>query len=149
MNHEHDDRPEVRLLFENLRSALPQLKAIKARCDDEWGAEDGVYRFYHQSLKVFDGLQPLTEAIVEALSKLMPERQMNAWFLSIVAEGTGKRFTMADNDRWPEVTQPIVEAFFHARYFLDMACKYGERLDAPPSLLPSGWASLLYLYNLR
>jgi len=149
MDHELDDRPEVRTLFGNLRSALPQLQAIKARCDDEWGAEDGVYRFYHQSLKVFDGLQPLTETIVATLSELMPDRQMNAWFLSIVAEGTGKVFTMADNDSWPETTRPIVEAFFHARYFLEMACKYGESLDAPPNVLPSGWASLLYLYGLR
>jgi hypothetical protein len=56
---------------------------------------------------------------------------------------------MEDNRRWLEATRPIVEAFFHARYFLDMACKYGELLDAPPNLLPSGWASLLYLYDLR
>lgn len=41
------------------------------------------------------------------------------------------------------------QAFFHARYFLDMAVKYGTELDAPPQMLPSGWAGLLYLYNLR
>lgn len=41
------------------------------------------------------------------------------------------------------------EAFFHARFFLKMAVKYGEELDEAPSTLPSGWAALLYLYNLR
>ena len=42
-----------------------------------------------------------------------------------------------------------LEAFFHANYFLDMAIKYGEELDEPPSPLPSGWAAVLYLYNIR
>jgi len=30
-----------------------------------------------------------------------------------------------------------------------MAVKYGAELDEPPMPLPSGWAALLYLYNLR
>jgi hypothetical protein len=42
-----------------------------------------------------------------------------------------------------------LEAFFHARYVLEMAVKYGDDLDEPTNLLPSGWAGLLYLYNLR
>jgi hypothetical protein len=70
------------------------------------------------------------------------------WFLQIVGEGTGKEFQPEHNTRWLEVTRPIVEAFFHARYFLEMACRYRE----PPGKdqpLPSGWAVLLYLYNLR
>jgi hypothetical protein len=29
------------------------------------------------------------------------------------------------------VTRPIIEAFTHARYFLEMAVKYGAELDAP------------------
>ena len=47
------------------------------------------------------------------------------------------------------VTRPILEAFFHARYFLEMVCKYGRKLKAPPQVLPSGWAAVLYLYQLR
>ena len=27
--------------------------------------------------------------------------------------------------------------------------KYGRELKYPPKMLPSGWASFLYLYNLR
>ena len=46
------------------------------------------------------------------------------------------------------MTRPIVEAFFHARYFVEMAVRYA-RLDEPPSLLPSGYAALLCLYGLR
>ena len=45
--------------------------------------------------------------------------------------------------------RPILEAFFHARYMLEMAVKYGKELDRPPNCLPSGWAAFLYLYDLR
>ena len=54
-----------------------------------------------------------------------------------------------NNQNWLAVTRPMLEAFFHARYFLEMAVKYGKELDSPPQMLPSGWASLLYLYNMR
>ena len=43
----------------------------------------------------------------------------------------------------------IVEAFLHARYFLEMAVRYGQELKHPPALLPSGWAALLCLFELR
>jgi hypothetical protein len=143
-----DDREEVRKLFANLRAALPGLKEMLARCNDDWCYEDGIYRFYHQSFKVY-GLQERTREIVAALRALASERKLNAWFARIVAEGTGKQFEPAHNKRWLEVTRPIVEAFFHARYFLEMAVRYGEELKAPPQSLPSGWASVLYLYDLR
>ncbi len=32
---------------------------------------------------------------------------------------------------------------------LEMAVKYGRKLEKAPELLPSGWAALLCLYNLR
>lgn len=47
-----------------------------------------------------------------------------------------------------EVTRPILEAFFHARYFLEMAVRYAG-LEAPPQALSSGYAALLYLFGLR
>jgi hypothetical protein len=43
----------------------------------------------------------------------------------------------------------MLEAFWHARFFVEMAVKYGRELEEPPSTLPSGWAALLYLYDLR
>jgi hypothetical protein len=69
--------------------------------------------------------------------------------VEIVKQGTSKEFSLADNDNWLAVTRPILEAFFHARYFLEMACKYGRELKEPPDSLPSGWAAFLYLFNLR
>jgi hypothetical protein len=55
---------------------------------------------------------------------------------------------MEDNQNWLAVTRPIVEAFFHARFFLEMAVKYGRELDSACSL-PTGWAAFLHLYDLR
>jgi hypothetical protein len=61
---------------------------------------------------------------------------LNAWFRTIVDEGTGKAFEPEHNQRWLEVTRPIVEAFFHAGYFLEMAVRHGKiglglRLHSP------------------
>ena len=41
-----------------------------------------------------------------------------------------------------------LQAFLHARYFVEMAVKYAEMAELP-GLLPSGWAALLCLYGLR
>ena len=133
-----------------LASVTAQHEALRALLDassDHWGFEDPVYRFYHQSFKVFS-LQHQTDTIVRRLSGLLPGRPLHPWFLEIVRQGTGKEFTTRDNDRWTLVTRPIVEAFFHARFFLEMAVRYAT-LDAPPRPLPSGYAALLYLYQLR
>ena len=107
-----------------------------------------MYRFYHQSFKVF-ALQRTTDAIVTTLHALAPERQLSAWFLRIVGEGTGKTFAPQDNENWLTVTRPILEAFFHARFFLEMAVRYGQSFEEAPNALPSGWAALLELYDLR
>jgi hypothetical protein len=143
-----DERPEVTALLANIRAKLPELQRLLDRCNDHWGAEDGVYRFYHQSFKVY-GLQSLTDCIVAEMRALAPERTLNDWFLQIVSEGTGKSFELEHNARWLQTTRPIVEAFFHARYFLEMLCRYGRELETAPNLLPSGWAAVLYLYGLR
>jgi hypothetical protein len=146
--NELDDREEVRELFGALRASVPRLEKLLEEVSSHWGYEDPIYRFYHQSWKVY-WLQKSTLEIVAALQALAPDRPLNSWFRTIVECGTGKTFTPEDNKRWLEVTRPIVEAFFHARYFLEMAVGYGKTLDGPPRLLPSGWAALLYLYELR
>jgi len=143
-----DDRPEARSLLASLKRDLPELEELLERSSDHWGYEDPVYRFYHQSWKVH-GVQGSTLRIVERLKALAPGRPLDAWFTAIIEEGTGRRFEVEDNRRWPEATRPILEAFFHARYFLEMAVRYGRRMERPPRMLPSGWAALLCLYGLR
>jgi hypothetical protein len=143
-----EERGEEARLLEQIAANIEELEALLRRHSDMWGYEDPVYRFYHQSFKVYH-LQASTEEIVEALQRLAPHRVLNAWFTEIVAAGTGKSFQPSDNARWTETTRPILEAFFHARYFLEMTCRYGRELSEPPTRLPSGWAAVLYLYGLR
>lgn len=144
MTAPHDD---ATALLRRIKADLPGLRDLLARSSDHWGYEDPIYRFYHHSYKVF-GLQDRTEEIVAALRILLPQCDLNPWFLEIVAQGTGKVFSIDQNTEWPRHTRPILEAFFHARYFLEMAVRY-EALPEPPNLLPSGWAALLCLYGLR
>lgn len=72
---------------------------------------------------MFFNIQPATEEIIAALRSLLPEQPRNEWFLQIVAEGTGRKFTLEMNDDWLRHTRPIVEAFFHARHMLEMAVR--------------------------
>jgi hypothetical protein len=130
-----------------MQARIDELKALLEESSNHSGFEDPIYRFYHQSFKVY-ALQERTKAIVRLLASLVPDRALNPWFLQIVAEGTGKQFTPRDNVEWSRVTRPILEAFFHARFFLEMAVRYAY-VDEPPRRLPSGYAALLYLYELR
>ena len=143
-----DHRQDVQQLYTHLRASLPELEKLLRDCQSHWGYEDGICRFYHHSFKVYS-LQETTSAIVAALQSLASERNLNESFMAIVRDGTGKTFEREHNRRWLEVTRPIVEAFFHAHYFLEMAVRYGKQLKHPPRQLPSGWAAFLYLYNLR
>jgi hypothetical protein len=74
---------------------------------------------------------------------------VNPWFEEIVPAGTGIDFDVSHNDDWLPHTRPIVEAFLHARYFVEMMVKYGTEIETAPQMLPSGWAAILTLYGLR
>lgn len=148
MNDDAEEKSVEEEVFGRLKAALPELKTLLDEVNGHWGYEDGIYRYYHQSFKVY-GLQRFTTRIVEALQALAPDEELNRTFLELYARGTGIQFEREHNRRWREVTGPIVEAFLHAKFFLEMAVKYGEKLEEPPTMLPSGWAAFLYLFNLR
>jgi hypothetical protein len=138
-----------RVLLANLKKEQAALQKLLDDVNDAWCYEDGIYRFYHQSFKVFN-LQEATQGMVDAFTKLAPDgRGFCELFWQIVAAGTGRRFQMQDNEKWAECTAPIVQAFLHARYFLEMAVKYAAELTEPPQTLPSGWAAMLELYEIR
>ena len=141
---DHDNEP----LLRSLKADLPALETLLDESDSHWGFEDPFYRLYHQSWKVL-GLQDLTLRIVEALRKHDQGRGLNDWFLEIVAAGTGKTFSPEMNRDWLNETRPILEAFFHAKTFLSLTVRYARALDRAPRLLPSGWAAVLCLYNVR
>ena len=134
-------------LLKTVKEQSPRLQALLAEMSSHWGYEDPIYRLYHQSFKVYS-LQTNTLKIVNALRELAPHLKLNSDFEQIVAEGTGKVFDGSHNQDWLKHTRPIVEAFFHARFMLEMAVRYAD-LPEPPQPMPSGWAALLYLYNLR
>ncbi len=122
------------ILERELLAAIKRRRENLVRLLDDasghWSYEDPVYRFYHQSFKVF-ALQDTTRRIVAGLQDLLPARGLNPWFLQIVAEGTGHRFDLSCNKDWLCHTRPILEAFLHARFMLEMAVRYAE-LEAPP-----------------
>jgi hypothetical protein len=135
-------------LLSNIKRHLPKLEELLAQVESHWGIEDGFYRFYHQSFKVYP-VQQATEGICGALQNLMPDRPFNQWFDKIVAEGTEVEFEISHNQDRLQHTRPILEAFFHAHFFLKMAVKYGRELQSVPDRMPSGWAAVLYLFDLR
>ncbi len=137
-------------LLTNIKSHLPELEALLKEMNSHWFYEDPIYRFYHQSFKVY-WLQDETRKIVEALKLIAPEgTTFCKEFEEIYQSGaSGKKFEMEHNRNWTAHTRVFIEAFFHAKFFLEMAAKYGQELDKAPTSLPSGWAALLSLYNLR
>lgn len=135
-------------LLKSIKKKLPELKKLWVEVNDGWGYEDFIYRFYHQSFKTYMK-QDVTIKIVGELKKLSKE-PMNEWFLKIIKEGTTQKFSYKkSNKNWLKENRPQLEAFFHAKHMLEMVIKYGEKFDETPDVLPSGWASVLYLYNLR
>lgn len=144
-----DDR-----LLAAIKKRQEQLEKQLERATGEWIEEDFIYRFYHGSFKVY-ALQSVTNEIVALFREIAEElsegspRKLNRQFSEILIEGTGKKWDISHNQRWDEETRPIVEAFFHAKYFLQMMVKYGKELEEAPQCLPSGWASVLYLYRAR
>jgi len=137
---------ETRML-DNLRQQRPALEESLRAMSDHWGYEDPFYRFYHHSFKVYH-LQQATLAAVAQLQALLPGHALNTRFARIISEGTGKAFEPSHNADWDRHTRPMLEAFFHARFMVEMAVRYGT-LEKPPRSLPSGYAALLYLFDLR
>ena len=83
---------EVELL-RNIKKNHSRLKQLLDSVSES--SEDEIYRFYHQSFKVYR-LQQTTERVVEALRELLPERKFNERFVKLVKEGTGKQFSDRD-----------------------------------------------------
>lgn len=129
---------ENQIEIENLFNAFKSLE------------EDYVYRFYHQSFKVFGAPSQIKQA-KELFERLAPDSHaLNDWFRAIADNAIGKEFDAArTNQIWQAETRPILEAFWHSKYFLEQMFCFGREMEKSPSLLPSGWAAILYLYNLR
>lgn len=144
----HDPVKNPDELLKSIKANMAHLDRLLESISGHWTYEDYVYRFYHQSFKVYH-LQHATRNIIHWFNRVGHNAPLNGWFQVIVAEGTGHKFEMSHNKEWLKHTRPIVEAFFHAKYFLEMMIKYGKELDGDVQCMPSGYAALLYLYNMR
>ncbi|MBF0121709.1 MAG: hypothetical protein HQK79_23005, partial [Desulfobacterales bacterium] len=138
IRREMDDMP-YQILLSNIKAKLPDLEELLNEINDHWCYEDKIYRFYHESFKVYR-IQSYTLKIVNALKELTPEGDFSSpydkhrenkrgkfgdvSFEKIIAEGaSNKEFKMEHNNNWLEHTRPMLEAFFHAKFFLEMAVK--------------------------
>ena len=75
-------------LLKRIKAKLPELEELLVRIEDHWGEEDGVYRFYHQSFKVFNLQDQIREAF-KLIEQIGGETDPpNKWFCRIVKEGT-------------------------------------------------------------
>ncbi len=142
-------------LLESIKRRLPEIDELLATLAGM--EEDSVYRYYHQSFKVY-GLQTAIEQAQALIEGLAPDStRMNEWFTSICQAALERKFSFDRerfdwermNRQWHAETLPILQAFWHCLYFLRQLARYGRELDEPPHLLPSGWAALLYLYEIR
>jgi hypothetical protein len=134
-----------------IKNNISLLEERLQKANGHWQGEDGFYRFYHGSLKVYF-LQKETDKMVKLIEKIRQEanvKDLNPQFLEIIREGTSKTWDPSHNENWNKHTRPILEAFFHAREMISLMIKYGKTLETAPNMLPSGWAAVLYLYNLR
>jgi hypothetical protein len=144
------------ILLRNIRNNMKNLEMHLERANNiHIGEENMVYRFYHESFKVYN-VQDRTKSMYLMLEKLSPHGKnkiRDPHYLRIIKEGGfGREFKLEDNRNWDAVCRPMLEAFFHTKYFIEMAFKYGEefkRKKKAPLVMPYGWASLLELYGIR
>jgi hypothetical protein len=135
-------------LLDAIKVHLPELEQLVEML--EYDYEDRMYRFYYQSFKVYE-LQSFTTQALDVLQQIAHaiDRPLSPWFTEITAQGIGVHFAMEHNRNWLVHTRPIVEAFLHAKYFVEMMVKYGREMDTVTPSLPSGWAALPVLYQPR
>lgn len=81
----------------------------------------GLYKFYSQSFKAYH-LQDFTLQAHNLFKSIAgtASLQLHEGFEQIIAEGTGSTFDMSHNADWLTHTRPIVEAFLHAKYMVEM-----------------------------
>lgn len=151
LTNKNNPHKEGQKLLDALKKNLPELEERLKNTKGHWQGEDGFYRFYHGSLKVYY-LQKETQKTVDLINKIREDadlESLNSQFLDIIAQGTNVTFNLEHNKNWAYHTRPIVEAFLHSKEMLIYSIKYAKSLNVAPSMLPSGWATILYLFNIR
>jgi len=134
-----DDRQEKGAqLLSTIQARLPELQALW-RKSVPLGYEDPIYRYYHNSFKVYR-VQQTTLDIFRILQSLMPDRYLNMSFCRIVRAGTGQVFEFSHNVKWTNTRVPCSK-----RSSMPGTCwtcfEIRRQLTEAPRMLPSGWAT--------
>jgi hypothetical protein len=145
--HERRHRSACELL-DNIKRNVQRIDALSKQFRNE--EPDLVYRFYHQSFKVFI-MNSLIESADDLFKELGPgSKELNSWYRLITKTALAQEFDASEtNEKWLHQTPPILLAFWNAKYFLEQMIVAADALETAPQVLPSGWAAVLYLYNLR
>jgi hypothetical protein len=133
--------------MENIKNNFAELDTLLKKANSIY--IDGIYRLYHQSFKVY-GLREFTLEFEAAILKLRPDDRLplNAYLAEILKDSKEiGEWKPEHNNDWLSHTRPIVEAFLHAKYLLEMLIKYANIEQT--NILPSGWAAVLYMFYLR
>ncbi len=143
----HRERTDA--LLHRIKARLPELEELARTLEET--EEDGVYRFYHRSCKVYYLQDPVKEAFA-VIKEIGGEADPPHFdYARIVEAGTVHDFQgERTNANWDVETKPILEAFWHTKYFIKMMVKYAtelETVEMPP--LDYGMAAVLYLFELR
>jgi hypothetical protein len=146
---ENKNLRQQNIILGSARNRAQEIQAVLKQCGAQY--PDMFYRFYHHSCKVY-WIQEKTKKMATLLGEIGLEAgitDLNRDFLDILKRGRGKTFKFSDNEAWSRKTRPLLEAFFHTREML--ACLEIAAREVPQgtNCLPSGWAAVLYLYNLR
>ena len=141
-------RERMDALLLRIKARLPELEEL-ARTLRE-AEEDGVYRFYHGSYKVFDLQDPVKEAFALIKEIGVEADPPHFDYARIVEAGTAHDFQgERTNANWVVETKPILEAFWHTKYFINMMVKYAKELETVEMPLDYGMAAVLYVFELR
>lgn len=106
-------------IISEIKAKTDELSVLLKVMDVEYSRS--LYKFYSQSFKVYH-LQDFTLNAYKLFKSIADAAalQLHEGFEQIIAEGTGSTFDMSHNVDWLTHTRPIVEAFLHAKYMLEM-----------------------------
>ena len=130
----HTHRERINALFFRIKARLPELEEVAGTLEE--AEEDGVYRFYHGSNKVFFLQDPVKAAFTLIKEIGSEDDPPHFEYARIVEAGTAHDFQGdRTNANWEAETKPILEAFWHTKYFINMMVKYAKELETVESPL--------------